>query len=100
MKTPEPSEEKKAFDARIKQACLLMDDDPNLLLLREEYLTGEQNRLGSEALMLLEAAITPEHFAAAKACAIARTKIGAFQATLRSMGAAARKEADKPLPKP
>ncbi len=100
MKTTPPTEEEQIMRARVKQACLMMDEDTNLRLLRDDYLNAEQDRLAGESLALLEAAITPEQFAAAKACAIARTKIRAFQASLVKMSKDARQEAENPQPTP
>ena len=92
MKAQAPTEAEKEMRARVVQACVLMDDDSNLRLLRDDYLDGEQARLAGEALTLLEQAVTLEQFALAKSVAIARVKVRAFQQSLVKMAVDGRKE--------
>lgn len=91
MKASEPTEEKKAMTARINRAVTLIDDDPDLRLLRDGYLSAEQDNLATEALELLEVANTPEQYAAARALVIARKKLREFQARLCKMASDAKK---------
>jgi hypothetical protein len=100
MKAQTPTEAEKEMRARIVQACVLMDDEPNLRLLRDDYLDGEQSRLAAEALAILEQAATLEQFSAAKSIAIARVKVRAFQQSLVKMANDAKKEAEKPATSP
>lgn len=76
-----------------------MDDEPNLRLLLRDYLSAEQNRMGTEALDILETATSSEQFASAQALAIGRKQIRAFQTRMIKMASDARKESEKPQEK-
>lgn len=81
------SEEEQVLQARLAQAARLMQEEPNLRLLRDEYLPGQADELNREALKILLGANTLEQFTDAKASAIAAIKIRAFRERLVTMAA-------------
>lgn len=86
LQPAQPSSAKEiAAQQALKRAAIRIQEDPDLRLWRDEYLTGMQNRMAVEVVDLVLAAKTFDDMAAAKGMAIARGKIGDMQAAMVSM---------------
>ena len=85
LKSPPPSKAediRKVFEKRIARGAQVIDSDGDSRLWRDEYLTGMQEDLNSQALARLLTATSLEDFNQAKALAISSVKIGDVQQSL------------------
>lgn len=71
----------------LERAAKLIQSDPDLRKWRDGYLTGLQNSMGLEVIELTLKAKSFDEMAEAKGMALARAKIGDFQAALIKMAA-------------